>query len=178
MSHNLIYSNLIYWAWSHEEIDLRETFFEIDTVLRELMWCHFRQCSHLKIFHKIVHLSWKLNLKPLLGWTHWSASLSLVVHNWVQHLTIFRGELPVLHSYIFTTETKWCVLMYNLDSLWTIDLDRVQTNPNPRTGGQNKIIDLHADQRRNIVTWYDTVRYLVRPTVDRSIINPVLKIKI
>ena len=68
--------------------------------------------------------------------------------------------------------------MYNLDSLWTIDLDRVQTNPNPRTGGQNKIIDLHADQRRNIVTWYDTVRYLVRPTVDRSINNPVLKIKI
>ena len=48
---------------------------------------------------------------------------------------------------------------------------------NPRTGGQNKIIDLQPDQLRNIVTWYDTVRYQVR-TTHCTINSPVLEIKI
>ena len=177
MSHNLIDSNLIYWAWSHGEIDLRETFFEIDTVLRELMWCHFRQCSHLENYHKIVHSKLKVEFEALGGLN----TLTCITKSCCAQLSTTLGHFfAAKYCTLMCSQPKpnWCVLMYNLDSLWTIDLDRVQTNPNPRTGGQNKIIDLHADQRRNIVTWYDTVRYLVRPTVDRSINNPVLKIKI
>ena len=54
MSHK---SNLIYWAWSRGEIDLREIAFEIDRVLPELMLCHFRQCSHLKNFYEIIQFN-------------------------------------------------------------------------------------------------------------------------
>ena len=47
---------LRYWAWSPGEIDLRETFFEIDKVLPELKSCHFRQCSHLNFHNSTMNL--------------------------------------------------------------------------------------------------------------------------